>query len=205
MPTRYVPVETSSKVAVGPLATGDPQVTLSHVECLPQALALGQTTCRPSCLTQLELLFTAPVGRAQYPSQSLLQSTAQSSLHASMETTTKPSRRWQPPRVTSTTSLQLEHLVPLDAISQCIALESLTRNGFTLHVSTSELEAYQTKHTQGQHIPKVLNLSQARAPPLFIAPKRNRAVGALEHISARSPASNVRAPDIGWRCPMVKL
>ena len=34
------PVETSSKVAAGPLASGDPQVTLSHVECLPQALAL---------------------------------------------------------------------------------------------------------------------------------------------------------------------
>ena len=35
-----VPIETSSKVATGPLASGDPQVTLSHVECLPQALAL---------------------------------------------------------------------------------------------------------------------------------------------------------------------
>ena len=33
-------VETSSKVATGPLANDDPQVTLSHVECLPQALAL---------------------------------------------------------------------------------------------------------------------------------------------------------------------
>ena len=31
--------ETSSKVAAGPLASGDP-VTHSHVECLPQALAL---------------------------------------------------------------------------------------------------------------------------------------------------------------------
>ena len=40
LPTRYIPVETSSKVAAGPLASGDPQVTLSHVECLPQALAL---------------------------------------------------------------------------------------------------------------------------------------------------------------------
>ena len=40
MPTRYVPVETSSKVVAGPLASGDPQVTLSHMECLPQALAL---------------------------------------------------------------------------------------------------------------------------------------------------------------------
>ena len=35
-----VPIETSSKVAAGPLASGDPQVTLSHMECLPQALAL---------------------------------------------------------------------------------------------------------------------------------------------------------------------
>jgi hypothetical protein len=35
-----VPVETSSKVAASPLASGDPQVTLSHMECLPQALAL---------------------------------------------------------------------------------------------------------------------------------------------------------------------
>ena len=34
-----VHVETSSKVAAGPLAIGDPQVTLSHMECLPQALA----------------------------------------------------------------------------------------------------------------------------------------------------------------------
>jgi hypothetical protein len=38
--TKLVPVETSSKIAAGPLASGDPQVTLSHVECLPQALAL---------------------------------------------------------------------------------------------------------------------------------------------------------------------
>ena len=35
-----VPVETSSKVVAGPLASSDPQVTPSHVECLPQALAL---------------------------------------------------------------------------------------------------------------------------------------------------------------------
>ena len=35
-----VPVDTSSKVATGPIASGDSQVTLSHMECLPQALAL---------------------------------------------------------------------------------------------------------------------------------------------------------------------
>jgi hypothetical protein len=33
-------IEASSKVATSPLASGDPQVTLSHVECLLQALAL---------------------------------------------------------------------------------------------------------------------------------------------------------------------
>jgi hypothetical protein len=38
-----VPVETSSKVAANPLASGDPRVPLFHVECLPQALALDST------------------------------------------------------------------------------------------------------------------------------------------------------------------
>ena len=46
-------------------------------------------------------------------------------LRASMESqATKPSRRWQPPRVTSTTGLQLDHLVPLDATSQCNRTQS---------------------------------------------------------------------------------
>ena len=39
--TKLVPVETSSKVAAGPLASGDPQVTLSHVVFLSQALTLN--------------------------------------------------------------------------------------------------------------------------------------------------------------------
>ena len=30
-----VPIKTSSKVAIGPLASGDLQVTLSNIECLP--------------------------------------------------------------------------------------------------------------------------------------------------------------------------
>jgi hypothetical protein len=70
---------------------------------------------------------------AWYPWQILLRSTAQSScvLHDG-ELTTKPSRRWQPPRVTSSTGLQLEHLVPLDAIPQCNTLKSLTRNRIKL-------------------------------------------------------------------------
>ena len=49
--------------------------------------------------------------------------------HASTESqSTKPSR-WQPLRVTSTTGLQHEHLVPLDATSRCNRTRiTLTRN-----------------------------------------------------------------------------
>jgi len=65
-------------------------------------------------------------------------------LCASMEPqATKPSRRWQPLRVTSTTGLQHKHLVPLDAISQCNALESLTSLLICTLASTSELEGSQ--------------------------------------------------------------
>jgi hypothetical protein len=48
-----VPVETSSKVATGPLASGDLQVTLSHVEFLPQALELD--TARPLVTLRVSL------------------------------------------------------------------------------------------------------------------------------------------------------
>jgi hypothetical protein len=48
-----VPIETSSKVAAGPLASGDLQVTLSHVECLPQALALD--TAQPLVTLRVSL------------------------------------------------------------------------------------------------------------------------------------------------------
>ena len=51
-----VPVETSSKVAAGPLASGDPQVTLSHVECLPQALALDMA--RPLIALRVSLYWS---------------------------------------------------------------------------------------------------------------------------------------------------
>ena len=37
--TKLIPVETSFKVAADPLASGDSQVTLSHVECSDRALA----------------------------------------------------------------------------------------------------------------------------------------------------------------------
>jgi hypothetical protein len=46
-------VETSSKVVASPLASGDLQVTLSHMECLPQALALD--TARPLVTLRVSL------------------------------------------------------------------------------------------------------------------------------------------------------
>src|SRR6185436_18456826 len=42
--------------------------------------------------------------------------------------TTKPSRRWQPPRVISTTDLQLDHLVPIP----CNLSKQRTRIALTL-------------------------------------------------------------------------
>ena len=58
-------------------------------------------------------------GASTMPLTKLFSGAPHKLLAASTKTTTKPSRRWQPPRVTSTTSLQLDHLVPLDAISRC--------------------------------------------------------------------------------------
>jgi hypothetical protein len=46
-----VPIETSSKIAASPLASGDPYITLSHVECLPQALALDPTGPLALCVS----------------------------------------------------------------------------------------------------------------------------------------------------------
>ena len=37
--TKLIPIETSSKIAADPLASGDSQITLSHVECSHRALA----------------------------------------------------------------------------------------------------------------------------------------------------------------------
>jgi hypothetical protein len=94
---------------------------------------------------------------------------------------TKPSRRWQPPRVTSITSLQLDHLVPLDATSQCNALESHSLAIGSHSCKTSELEGSQALPKHGHSVPRVLNQPNARAPPLFIDPMPNRVVGAKLH------------------------
>ena len=61
---------------------------------------------------------------------------------ASMESqATKLFRRWQPPRVTSTTGLQHDHLVPLNAISQCNRTRITHSKLDAITMCTSELEA----------------------------------------------------------------
>jgi hypothetical protein len=134
----------------------------------------------------LELLFAAPMVQAQYPSQILLRSSAQSScgLH-NEELTTKPSRRWQPLIVTSTTGLQLDHLVPLDAISQYNRTRITHSQSIHTLASTCELEGSQSHSSMDAKSPKVLNLSQARAPHLFIAQRPNRAVA--QKLALRAP------------------
>jgi hypothetical protein len=91
---------------------------------------------------------------------------------------TKPSRRWQPPRVISTTSLQLDHLVPT---SRCNALES----------HSLAIGLYSCKHKWVRGLPRTPQAwtlspkggqpAKCPSPPLFIAPKPNRAVGAKLH------------------------
>jgi hypothetical protein len=87
------------------------------------SLSKGATRTYRRCAkfrhAQLELLFAIPAGRAQCPSQACTGATHNLLACFHGATTSKPSRRWRPPRVTSTTGLQLEHLVPLDATSRC--------------------------------------------------------------------------------------
>jgi hypothetical protein len=108
-----VPVVSTVHLVVQRLTNTTPSPHIGHCKNPTNQVRVAQRHAL------LELLFAAPTGWAQYPSQSLLWSTVQFSLHASMEISTKPSRRWQPSRVTSTTGLQHEHLVSFDAISWC--------------------------------------------------------------------------------------
>jgi hypothetical protein len=81
-----------------------------------------------------------------------------------------------------------------------IALESFTRLLIRNLASTSELEASQTKHTQGQHIPKVLNLQPRPAKGLFISPSTKRAIVSLHWTHHEDIGrSDVMAPDATQR------
>ena len=112
--TKLVPVETNSKVAADSLTSGDSQVTLSHVECSPRALShdpAGTLLLFTSRSTRVALCGSRGVSIIPFTITSPEHRTI--FLRASRwRHTTNPSRRWQPPRVTSTTGLQLDHLVP---------------------------------------------------------------------------------------------
>ena len=65
----------------------------------------------------------------------------------------KPYRRWQPPRVTSTTGLQLDHLVPLNATSR------YNRTRIALTQSNDHYQVYvrwraPSTHKHGHKVPR---------------------------------------------------
>ena len=102
-------------------------------------------------------------------------------------TATKLSRRWQPPRVTSTTGMQHEHLVSLDAISQCNALESLTSLLIRTLASTSELEGSQAHLHKPSRLKGAQLAGQAQPPLLFIAHKRIEPLYPFTGLSTYAP------------------
>ena len=121
----------------------------------------------------IKLLFATPARRAQVPLTSTSLERRTSFLRASTETTTKPSRRWQSPRVTSTTGLQLDHLVPLDVTSRCNRTRiahSHNRMIAIRYVCDGGLPSMDTKSLE------VLSTSHGRGPLLFIAPRAKLAV-----------------------------
>ena len=113
LPTRYVTVVSTAHLVVRRL-----------IGITRQARTSGTARTYPksegsSMTRSTRVALRGSQGPAQCPSQSSSPEHRTSFLWASTETTTKPSRRWQPPRVTSTTGLQLDHLVLLDATSRC--------------------------------------------------------------------------------------
>ena len=110
------------------------------------------------------------MGRAQCPSQSSSPEHRTSFLRVSTETTTKPSRRWQPPRVTSTIGLQDDHLVPLDVTSRC----NRTRIAHSLNrmntIKQESVRGLPSTLKHGHKVLEVLSTSHGRDHLLFIAP-----------------------------------
>ena len=84
--------------------------------------------------------------------------------------TTKPSRRWQPPRVTSTTGSQHDHLVPLDATSRCNRTRIALSHNWMITIKHMRDGGLPSTLKHGHKVPRgAQQPAQARAPPLFIA------------------------------------
>jgi hypothetical protein len=177
-----VPVETSFKVAIGPLANGGPQVILSHLECLLQAQALKPA--RPlvafaSHSTRVTL--HGSCGRAQCPLKALLWSTAQASCGLWWISHHQAIRRWRPPRVTNTVGLQLDHMVLLNAITQCKALE-ITHFAIGSHSCKHKwVRGLSNRaHTRPTH-PQGAQPAKCPSSTSIYSPKPNRVIGAKLH------------------------
>jgi hypothetical protein len=119
LPPSYVPIMSTAHLVVRQL------IGTTHQACL-SGIARTYLTSEGSSMTRsTRVSLRDPHGVRTIPLTNPPPKHHTSFSCASMESqATKPSRRWQPPRVTSTTSLQLDHLVPLDATSRCNALES---------------------------------------------------------------------------------
>ena len=161
--------------------------SLSHVECLSQALAFDDhLSLFVSHFTRVALRnphvvsTIPPYKSSSSPEPRIIFSHALTEPQA-----TKPSRRQQPPRVTSTTGLQHEHLVSLKALSQCnytrITHSLLIRN----LASTSELEG--SNHSQAwTQSPPRCPTSPKSQPPLFCLCGIACKLGQVAIVSSRS-------------------
>ena len=113
LPTRYVPVVSTAHLVVRWL------IGITRLARTSGATRTYLGSEGSSMISFTKVALRDSRGASTMPLTSSSPEHRTSFLWASMETTTKPSRRWQPPRVTNTTGLQLDHLVPLDATSRC--------------------------------------------------------------------------------------
>jgi hypothetical protein len=119
LPPSYVPVVLTAHLVVRQL------IDITHQACMSGTTRTYSKSEGSSMTRSTRVALRGSYGASTMPLTKLF-SRALHKLLAGFDGdhATKPSRRWKPPRVTSTTGLQLDHLVPLDATSQCNALES---------------------------------------------------------------------------------
>ena len=128
LPTRYVPVVSTAHLVVRRLIGITCQArTSGSARTYPESEGSSMTRSTRVALCDPRGVSTIPLTNTPLEHHTIYS-------RASMELqSTKLSKRWQPPRVTSTTGLQLDHLVPLDATSQYNHTRiALTRNQFAL-------------------------------------------------------------------------
>ena len=131
MPPSYVPVVSTVHLVVRQLISITRQAhTLGTTRTYPKSEGSAMTHSTRVALHDPHGVSTIPLTNPP-PKHCTIFS------RASMESqATKPSRMWQPPRITSNAGLQLDHLVPLDATSRC------NRTRIALTQSDDHYQAY---------------------------------------------------------------